>query len=671
MSQNKTSNKDQLISEIEELHKKLAALEAPRSHQRKKCEKDHLLEAEEKYRLLVENQTDMVVKVDSEGRFLFVSPSYCEMFGKTEEELLGKKFMPLVHEDDRASVERAMENLYKPPYSAYMEQRAMTKHGWRWVAWSDKAIVDNHNNVVAIVGVGRDITNRKRAEERLEASEKYYRTIFETTGTAMAILNEDTTIFRVNSEFERLSGYSKNEIEGKKSWTENVLPDDLKKMKEYHHLRRKDRNAPPKTYEFGFVDRKGRVRNILAHIDMIPESTQSVVSLLDITERKQAEQKMLRSEKEKSLLIESSPALIVYQNMNHEIMQANKKASDSVNIKPEALVGRKCYEVWAHKTKPCNNCPVEKCLATGRTEAGEIEHTDGRTWLITATPIKDHKGLNTGVVETALDITQRKKAQEALRQSQKMEAVGKLAGGIAHDFNNILTGILGYSELILMKDNLDQTIAGNLQEIKKAAERAASLTSQLLAYSRKQMLQPKIIYINELIRHSITMLKRLIGEDIKITTRLKSESGAIKADPMQMEQVVINLAVNARDAMPKGGRLIIKTRAVCLDENSCTDHPEMVPGNYVLLEMIDTGQGMDQQTRRHIFDPFFTTKEVGKSAGLGLSAVYGTVKQSGGYINVYTQPGQGTTFQIYLPRIEVNEPKQLSGHKGPVEKDKI
>jgi PAS domain S-box-containing protein len=283
-----------------------------------------------------------------------------------------------------------------------------------------------------------------------------------------------------------------------------------------------------------------------------------------------------------------------------------------------------------------------------------MRHKDG-TWRIlesTASTVRNNKGKIEKLVIVNRDISERKHLEEQFRQAQKMEAVGRLSGGIAHDFNNLLGVIIGYAEYLQEQLEKTHVLRGSVDEIFKAGKRAASLTGQLQAFSRQQVLDPKVLDLNATVTDMEKLLRRVIGEDIELTTELDGGLGRLKADQSQLEQIIMNLAVNARDAMPKGGKLIVQTGNIVMDEVFVRRHPYPVePGPYVCLTVADTGTGMDAQTKAKAFDPFFTTKEKGKGTGLGLSTVYGVVKQSGGYIDIHSSPGEGTTFKIYLPRV--------------------
>ena len=307
----------------------------------------------------------------------------------------------------------------------------------------------------------------------------------------------------------------------------------------------------------------------------------------------------------------------------------------------------------------------DKIKAGNMDAHGESENCtkDGRTIICEwhNTPLFDENGAFAGLLSLAQDITARKRLEDQLRQSQKMEAVGRLAGGVAHDFNNLLTIINGYSDLLLTRPDADESVLEPVKEIRTAGERATGLTRQLLGFSRQTMLQPEVLDLNLVVEDTGKMLRRLIGEDIRFTMALDPQLSRVKVDPGQLDQVLMNLAVNARDAMPKGGCLTIETANIRLGDEDAT-RLECRPGRYVMLAITDTGVGMKPEVRARVFEPFFTTKEVGKGTGLGMAMVFGIVKQSGGGIAVDSEPGRGSTFRIYLPA--VSEPEARKNESG-------
>jgi two-component system cell cycle sensor histidine kinase/response regulator CckA len=376
----------------------------------------------------------------------------------------------------------------------------------------------------------------------------------------------------------------------------------------------------------------------------------------DITDRKRAEEEIRKSEQRLRIHAEHTPLAVIEWDLDHHVVAWNAAAERIFGYSREEAVGRHA----SFMVPPAFREHVEEVgrglLAQkgGTRSANENITKDGRTisceWY--NTPLVDESGRVLGVASLVQDVTERVALEEKLRQSQKMEAIGRLAGGVAHDFNNLLTVIIGYSSILAEGVPAASRLKDATTQIRAAADRAAGITKQLLEFSRKSIHSPRVIDLNDVVMNMDTMLRRLIGEDIEILTVPGRDLGTVKADPGQVEQVIMNLAVNARDAMPGGGKLTLETENTELDEAYAREHPPLQSGRYVMLAVSDTGVGMTADTQAHIFEPFFTTKEVGKGTGLGLSTVYGIVKQSGGYVWVYSEPGQGSTFKIYFPRID-------------------
>jgi PAS domain S-box-containing protein len=374
----------------------------------------------------------------------------------------------------------------------------------------------------------------------------------------------------------------------------------------------------------------------------------------DITERKRAEEALRESEERYRDLVENAHDIIFSHDLEGKFTSVNRAGEQITGYTHEECLSLNIADTIAPEHVNRARDMRTKKLAGEKVTAYEVNllAKDGKRIAVEVnTKLILQDGVPVGVQGIARDVTDRKLLEDQLRQSQKMEAIGQLAGGVAHDFNNLLTAINGYSGLALQKMDDNHPLRGYLEEIKKAGDRAANLTRQLLAFGRKQILQPLLISLNDVVTDMNKMLRRLIGEDIVLTAKLDPALKKIKADPGQIEQVLVNLIVNARDAMPQGGKLTIETLGVDLDQEYAGRHVGVVPGRYVMLAVSDTGTGMSEDTRARIFDPFFTTKEKGKGTGLGLSTVYGIVKQSGGNIWVYSELGHGTTFKVYLPEL--------------------
>jgi len=384
-----------------------------------------------------------------------------------------------------------------------------------------------------------------------------------------------------------------------------------------------------------------------------------IESFIDITELKQVETALREREEMLRVVLESTADGLVALDDEGHVIIANERAWDMWRIPHELRLNRDSRKILKTVLSQVKNPDVMKqkiraLLKTPETSFDIIHFKDGGTFEQLSRPLKKD-GIVVGRLWSFRDITERKRSEEEknklneqLRQSQKMEAIGRLAGGVAHDFNNLLTGINGYSEVIMNHLPGDDPLRNDMQEIIKAAKRATSLTQQLLAFSRKQVIAPKVINLNDLVQEDEKMLSRIIGEHIKLSFLPADKLGSIRADRGQIEQILFNLVVNARDAMPNGGKLIIETSNAVLDDTFCQQHPEAVPGEYVMLAVTDTGAGMDADTIDHVFEPFFTTKLNEEGTGLGLATVYGIVKQNEGFIYVYSEIDIGTTFKVYL-----------------------
>jgi signal transduction histidine kinase/CheY-like chemotaxis protein len=515
---------------------------------------------------------------------------------------------------------------------------------------------------------------RKRAEETLRTAERNLAAVrkserilreAEALGHTGSWEQDLITgeIFNTEENLRLFFGDDRSKGARLEDYVEVVHPDDRDRVTQRRAQLLSE--SGPRDIEYRVVWPDGSVHVLFGLATVVRDETERPIRVygtnVDITERKRAEEELRRREHLLRQVLDALPVGVLVVNLSGDIVLGNP-ASRRVwsGMIVSGAERRTKSKGWWHGTGkrigPDEWASV-RALTQGETVVNElidIENFAGVRKVIknSVAPIRDDTQAITGAVVINEDVTEVLQLENQLHQAQKMEDVGHLAGGVAHDFNNLLTIINGYSEIILDQLPTESPMRASVREIAQAGERAASLTRQLLAFSRKQVLEPKVLDLNAVVTDTAKMLRRLLGEDIDLKTVLDPGLGRVKADPGQIEQVLMNLAVNARDAMPLGGNLTIETANADLDETHTRGYPELRPGSYVVLAVSDTGIGMDEATRARIFEPFFTTKGPGQGTGLGLATVYGIVKQSNGQVDVSSEPGQGTTFKIHLPVVE-------------------
>ncbi len=493
-----------------------------------------------------------------------------------------------------------------------------------------------------------DVTENEKIQSALRRSEEEYRILVENAGQAIVVVQDGALKF-ANSMMERITSRTREDLV-RLTIADLLHPDDREMVLERYQRRHLGLEVPS-GYTFRFL--LGDGATVWVHVRAVPiewEGKPATLNFLsDITEHRQLEadyrtvfESMLDGFAVHEIILdeEGRPA-------DYRFLSVNPAFEKITGLKAEQVVGRTAREVLPGLESGWIEAYGRVALS-GEPTRFENQSKELDKWF-EVYAFRPKEGQFACMFQ---DITERKQAEARLQQAQKMESVGRLAGGVAHDFNNLLTVINGYSQLLLGRLTPGDPLRAGLEEIQKAGERAAGLTQQLLAFSRKQVLQPRLLDLNHVVGGMRSMLCRLVGEDVKVGVQLAPDAGVVRADPHQLEQVIMNLVVNARDAMPQGGKLLIETAGVEWDERYAQSHPESHVGRYARLAVSDTGVGMDPEIQRHIFEPFFSTKEVGKGTGLGLATVQGIVAQSGGYIEVYSELGHGTIFKIYLPRLD-------------------
>ncbi|MFO7568272.1 MAG: PAS domain S-box protein [Smithellaceae bacterium] len=658
----------------------------------RKNTEEKMKEREKRYRMMTENVNDIVWVIDFGMRLSYVSESTALITGFSVEESRNMFLEDLLTPESFALAAKALaeelatENtnpLANPNRSRTLEIEAYSKSGNNvWLEVNATFNRDENGQATEVLAVGRNITLRRQIERDLAESEKRYRLLLENMHDAIWTMDFNFQYIYLSPAIEQLTGYTPDEI--RKIPLDRQLTAESMAVVEKVILEEFEAGEPlrPKNPDISRVlelevlrkdgSRLWQELTLSFNRDDQGKPFELLGVARDITERKKAQALIEESENRYRMIVENIHEIIWTTDLDMRNTYVSPSCfhltgytpDELMVLPPDQLTTLESFTLAANIvaeeiSREFSGEPVDPHRT--RTLEQEIICKAGNTvWLeVTATFIRDKQGKAKGMLMAGRDITARKSAEEEktklekqLVQAQKLEIVGRLAGGVAHDFNNMLSVILGYVDLVKLKLGRQHPIIKDITEIEKAAIRSRDITTQLLAFSRKQIIAPKIVDLNELVTNSQKALMRLIGEDVRLSYHPATNLWPIKIDPSQVEQILINLAVNSRDAMPAGGTLSIATANVTLDGSYCEQHAGATPGHYIRLSVSDSGTGMDKKTLQHIFEPFFTTKETGKGTGLGLATVYGIVNQNNGFINVYSEPSRGSTFTIFLPRTQ-------------------
>jgi len=520
-------------------------------------------------------------------------------------------------------------------------------------------IYDENSEVVGFQTVASDITRLKEIEKNLHREKNFSEALIDSLPGVFYLFDREDRFIKWNRNMEDVLGYSYEDIarmhpldffaEGEKK----LIAERINDVFENGFA----------TVEANFLTKNGDlIPYFFTGLRIYIDNKDYLMGVgIDITNRVKAESALRDKEERYRLIFQRNPVGIFYYNTHLCVTDFNERFVSILQSSKERLKG---FDMNTLKDKSVLSALKKSVKGEEGFYEGFYSATtsSAKLWISMRTaPLFDSKGKIMGGIGIMENISERKNLEEQLKQSQKLEAIGRLAGGIAHDFNNLLTIVLLHAEMILSSLKKNDVSFGGIKEIYNAALRAADLTGQLLTFSRRQVIEPKIFNINDLVIRMDKMLKRILGENISINTVLSKDLWLCRVDPVQLEQAILNIVLNARDAMPKGGNLTIETANVILDKGYTAKYSDVVPGEYIQLAISDTGSGMDEDTLSHIFEPFYTKKELGKGTGLGLATCYGFIKQSGGHIGVYSEVGKGSTFKIYL-RHEVGSPEDLEKH---------
>ena len=587
--------------------------------------------------------------IDSQFRTTYVKARMAMMLGRSPAEMQGVPLLDFVPDDARAGARSYLDGS-RQGGDEQTDLPLLSKDGsLRWVLVSthrlspdlvDRANVDQASLVCVMV----DITERKRIEDSLRQSQAHYNVLADTAEDHIFVINREDRVEYVNQAGARQLQSVPERVIGRRR--SEIFPPDIAE-RQGHGLQHVFITGKPLYVEGHtlYLEREVWLGTWLAPVIDAQGHVNAVLGLSrDMTEHKQADDALRASEQRLQMVLSNVPLVLWASDRNGVATFCGGRALEGLGGVPADVVG-KTFDAIGIEPFPAISEHVRRAVA-GESFGTQIGVGDSTfdAWFV---PLRDEHQIIAGATGIIVDVTERRRLEAELSDAQKLEAIGRLAGGIAHDFNNNLTAILGYVEMMIGEADANSQVARDLGEVKFAGERAAGLVRRLLAFGRRQVLQPRNLNLNEVIESLESMLGRLIGEDVQIVVTLAADPWSVTGDPGEFEQVIMNLALNARDAMPSGGTLRIETANATVSEKD--RRPTMPPGPHVLLTISDTGIGMDSHTRAHVFEPFFTTKPAGKGTGLGLSTVYGIVKQLNGFIWVESELGQGSVFRVYVP----------------------
>mgnify|MGYP000253546773 CR=1 FL=1 len=618
-----------------------------------------LQDSEQRYRAMVEDQAEFLVRTLNEGTITTANEAFCRHLGQSKDRVIGRNFLEFVPEGDQAVARRARSGLSAQSPVAVVEHRGRRTDGAVcWLHWTLHAIFDENGTILEVQCIGRDVTEAHEVQERLHLQSS----ALSASAHAIVIADSEGTIRWANPAFTRLTGYPLDEALGRNL---SLLRSGKHPPEFYAHMQ--EVILQGKTWRGELINRRkdGTLYHEAQTITPVRDSEGRCAHFIaikeDISDRVRSREALQESEEKYRHLFENNPQpMYVYDPGNLRFLAVNRSAVEHYGWSRDEFLAMTIKDI-----RPESDVPMllEEMARTPegdrRARLWRHHRKDGTQIDVELTEHPIPFGGQRAKLVLVNDVTERRGLEDRLRQAQKMEAIGRMAGGVAHDFNNLLMVISGYGELLANSLESDDPRRENADQILRAATRAGNLTRQLLAFSRRQVAKPRVLLLNRTINGMEPLLRRLIGEDISLVIGLDHELGHLRADPSQIEQVVMNLAANARDAMPQGGRLSIRTENVDLTADRAR-RCGLTAGYYVCLVVSDTGTGMDAQTRAHLFEPFYTTKAKGKGTGLGLSVVYGIVEQSGGAICVESEKGKGTTFTIYFPRVEAPVEETMS-----------